>query len=421
VRHPRSLTTFKCTRISWPPGRSVILYIVDDYNSLSQTFVRREIDSLRERGAPIGVFSLHPTRRASWDWELDPASRSRLVRAGLALALSHRGRALAWEIAALMRAGPWRRVAGQIYALLVAAHVRRVAGTKPAHVHAHFFGRCADIAHYLSRLTGQPYSVTGHATEVLAPDDPVILRRNVASAAGLVGESDLIRGRLTAIDGHSGKPAITIRSGLPKAALCHNSPPAVERAHKGDRPIRLVTTARLVPKKGLWTVVEAARELQTRDVPFRWEILGDGPLRDALDRAIREAAMVMTVHLLGARSNQDVLGYLRRADVFVLPCVRLANGETDGLPAALIEAVALGTPSITTAVGAIPELVVDEHTGLLVPERDPRAVAEAVIKLQHDRDLYVTIAREGQAVARSQYLLENEVRRLHQFFTDCGK
>jgi len=403
--------------LSEVPG--VLLYLIDDYHSVSQVFVRREVDMLRTAGACVKVFSLHSSRRRSVDWHLAPASHRALGRAACDVLLCPRGRRALVEAVKITRGGTWRRSLGQLYALLVAAHVRRATGSPPAHIHAHFFGRCADVARYLSRLTERPFSATGHATEVLAPRDTRVLCRNVSSAAGLVAESDLVLARLTLLDGYSGKPTITIRSGLPRELLRRSARSPRARPPGPRESIRLLTTARLTPKKGLFTLLDAATLLRSRGVPYHWQIIGEGPLRAALERRLSSNDLSSSVRLLGARTNTECLAHLRLAHVFVLPCVELPDGETDGLPAALIEAVGLGTPVITTAVGAIPELIVHEQTGLLIPEHNPTALVEAITRLRDERQLYDTIVTTGRRLARSEYVLENEVQHLREFFADC--
>ena len=325
-----------------------VLYIIDDYHSVSQTFVRREIDMLRRSGVDVVVFPLHPSRFDAGTGVV-PRRRGDVAR-GIASMLTH-WRALRLLNGALRAYWPHpRTLLGQIFALALAATLSR-RRLHFAHIHAHFFGRCADLAYFLASLTDASYTVTGHASEVLRPRDPAVLRRNALGAAGLVGESDLIADTLREVV--SGRlPVITVRSGLPAAVL------STAPTHSGLRvPLELLTTARLVPKKGLAAIVEAAGLLDDRGLPFRWTLIGDGPMRSQLEAAVAELGLERRVRFLGALANEDALSLLRQADIFVLPCVALANGDSDGLPAALIESVALGIPAVTTAVAAIPELV----------------------------------------------------------------
>lgn len=389
------------------------LYVIDDYHSVSQTFVRREIDMLRARGVQVTCFSLHPTQPWTDKSDLPPVGLLALTRASVAVVFSRRGRTALREVAALVCGGR-QRVARQLFALIVAGHIWRVAGDSAYHIHAHFFGRCADIAYYLSGLTRSSYSVTGHAGDVLAPTDIAVLRRNAVSAVGLVGESNLICQSLHALIGSSAKPIITIRSGLPRRMLLEVPAPASLPVR--GQPLKIVTVARLVPKKGYGAIVEAAELLGRRGVHFTWTIVGDGPLRDWLTASVQDAP----VYVLGPRSTDVTLELARDAHVFVLPCVTLSSGESDGLPAALIEALALGTPVITTAVGAIPELVRDGVTGLVVPQRDAQAVADAIMRLCTDQDLYYHLVTAGSEEVRRSYILEDEIDRLKGFFRVFG-
>jgi glycosyltransferase involved in cell wall biosynthesis len=181
----------------------------------------------------------------------------------------------------------------------------------------------------------------------------------------------------------------------------------------------VLTTARLVPKKGFAAIIEAATLLRNRHLSFNWELVGEGPLRSDLEFEISAAGLESHVRLRGALSNRDALALLRRSDVFVLPCVRLPSGDSDGLPAALIESVALGVPVVTTSVAAIPELVHHGETGVIVPQRDGVAVANAVESLYLDRELYDRISEQGQRVGLHEYVLEDQVGRLRSFLSTC--
>lgn len=401
-------------------GTAPILYIIDDYDSTSQVFVRREVDALLANGVPLSVFSLHPSCDRGDDWQVAPVSHLELARSAVCVMLTKQGRRSLREVGTLPRGAGGRRPLGQLYALLVAGHVHRAVHAAPAHIHAHFFGRCADVAYFLSRLAEWPFSVTGHAGEVLAPQDIVILRRNVGAAAGLVGESDLVRTRLTLLDGRSLKPAVTVRSGLPKKTLQRGASTSHVPGPSHRDPVCLLTTARLVSKKGLFIILEAARLLQAKAVPYSWHIIGDGPLRETLQHKLSSMGLSPALQLLGARDNDESLARLQSAHMFVLPCVRLPSGETDGLPAALIEAVALGTPVITTGVAAIPELVRHEQTGLVVPQHDPVAVVEAIMRLRDEPALYDRIASTGRRLGHTEYVLEDQVDRLREFFAASG-
>ena len=388
-----------------------VLYIIDDFHSVSQTFVRNEIAALRARGVKVATFSLHPTGCQPDSPAIQHPTTRALLRAGGRLCLTQRGRALLKKALS----GPWgRSQSRQLFALLVARHIAAYH-PPPDHIHAHFFGRCSDIAYYLQRLLHVPYSVTGHAGDVLAPLNDCLLRRNASDAAGLVAASEIIARQLRAI-APTAKPnrTITVRIGIASEILAQ--PTAASTLPHDNEPIRLVTVARLVPKKGFDAIVAAAVSLRERGVPFVWRIAGDGPLKSSIFAALTRAHLAGSVELLGPCTHVDALALIREAHAFVLPCIRTPDGDSDGLPAVLIEALALGTPVVTTATGAIPELVRHEHTGLIVPESDGLAVADAIERLRSTPRLYACLAERGRKLTSADYVLEKQIARLHNFF-----
>jgi glycosyltransferase involved in cell wall biosynthesis len=145
-----------------------------------------------------------------------------------------------------------------------------------------------------------------------------------------------------------------------------------------------VTVGRLVATKGYWTILEAAHTLMRRDPSLRWTIVGDGPLRGAIEADERFQRLSGRLQLVGALGHEATLDVLRDgATAFVMPCERSQTGESDGIPVAFMEAMALGVPVITCAVGGIAELVEEGETGFLVQPRDPPALVAAVEHVLH--------------------------------------
>jgi predicted glycosyltransferase len=139
----------------------------------------------------------------------------------------------------------------------------------------------------------------------------------------------------------------------------------------------LLAVGRLIEKKGFSTLIDACRQLADWDIPFACSIIGEGPLRPDLERRILDQGLGGRVELLGARSAAEVRERLRRAAVLVAPCQIASSGDRDGLPTVLLEAMALGTPCVSTDVTGIPEIVIDGRTGIAVPPGDPGRLATA--------------------------------------------
>lgn len=157
--------------------------------------------------------------------------------------------------------------------------------------------------------------------------------------------------------------------------------PPPSRAEPGSRPLALVAVGRLVEKKGFADAVDAVAQLVRDGLDVRLDVLGEGPLRPALQAQIEAAGLRGRVVLHGAATQDAVIAALHRADVALAPSVRAGSGDEDAPVNTLKEAMATELPVVATRHGGIPELVEHEVNGLLVPERDPAALAAAIARL----------------------------------------
>ncbi|MET0256231.1 MAG: glycosyltransferase [Luteibacter sp.] len=175
------------------------------------------------------------------------------------------------------------------------------------------------------------------------------------------------------------------------------------------RPLRVVSVARLVEKKGVVYLCQAVADLAARGIPVELEVIGDGPLQHELEAFVAARDMRAHIHIRGRRDKSYVQAALRGADVFALPSVTAADGDQEGIPVSLMEAMASGTPCLSTVHSGIPELIEDGRTGWLVPERDADALADKLERIQRgDYDL-PAIARQARETVESRF----NQRRLH--------
>jgi colanic acid/amylovoran biosynthesis glycosyltransferase len=180
----------------------------------------------------------------------------------------------------------------------------------------------------------------------------------------------------------------------------------------------VLAVARLIEKKGLPDLVSACGLLVGRGVPVRLELAGEGPLRVELEAAASRLGVQAVFH--GALPHERVLGLLRRATVYCLPCVVASTGDRDGLPTSVLEAMALGVPVVATALNGLAEAVVHERTGIVVPGRDPEALADALERLLGDPELRHRIAREARRHVEENFALERSVERLRSLFPEAA-
>lgn len=372
-----------------PPLR--IGYVLKVYPRFSETFVVNEILAHEAAGATVEIFALRPPTEGRFHEQLAR------VRAPVTY-LPHHGLRAAdlWGQVGAAAAEPtfWERFAPAQFeavddvaqALALAALVRQRGIT---HLHAHFASVATTVARLAARLAGISYSFTAHAKDLyhesVRPDD---LRRKLADAAAVVTVSDYNVDYLRAQFGADAARVRRVYNGLDLERFPY-CPPV-------GRPPRIVTVGRLVEKKGFDVLVDACAILRDQGRRFECQIVGAGEGRASLEAQIAELGLATTVQLIGPRPQGEVVALVQSGAVFAAPCVVGEDGNRDGMPTVLLEAMALGTPCVATDVTGIPELIVDGVTGVLVPERDPAALAAALARLLDDRSLGLALAEAAR-------------------------
>jgi colanic acid/amylovoran biosynthesis glycosyltransferase len=268
------------------------------------------------------------------------------------------------------------------------------------HVHAHFASYPTLAALIIHRLTGISYSFTAHAYDLYV--DPSHLPNKVSNATFIVTISEYNRGLLRPLAADA-TPVHVIHCGV---AL----PARMPIARPGRREI--VCVARLEEKKGQKYLIDACALLHRRDVSLHCTIVGGGPELDQLRALVASHGLQEVIDLAGPQTAERVQEYLAGADLFVLPSVVTRSGNAEGIPVALMEAMAAGVPVISTSTTGIPELVVDGETGLLVPPRDVVSLADAIERLLNDDELadrlreaaYLKVAAEFEIGANARQI-----------------
>lgn len=197
-----------------------------------------------------------------------------------------------------------------------------------------------------------------------------------------------------------------------------------KRLPPGAESVRLISVARLVEKKGIAVALEALALIKERGPnPFHYEIVGDGPLRGHLEERVEHLGLGADVHFLGALPSEEVRSLLDRSHILLAPSVTAVDGDQEGIPVAIMEAMAMGLPVVSTWHGGIPELVHDGVSGYLVPERDPQALGEALSQLLEHPDLWPVMGEAGRRTIEEDYDQERLNERLVQLLTQaaCGR
>lgn len=268
------------------------------------------------------------------------------------------------------------------------------------HFRVHVAGCAAHTALFVKELTGLPFSLMAHGQwfmKELGNDD--LLREICAAADFIAAESDYSRGLLVARCPDSAAKIHRVYNGIDLTRLGVVTEPGPER----QEPLRLLSVARLMPLKGFEFLVEAAAELRRRNFEFSCEIVGDGPLRAPLLAKIQELDLTHHVQITGGMRGATLREKIRGCDIFVLPAVIDETASSDIFPATILDAMGLAKPVVSTLVGGIPEAVIHNTTGILVPPCDTVALADALATLMREPWLRVVQGRAARARIEQQF------------------
>jgi glycosyltransferase involved in cell wall biosynthesis len=275
-------------------------------------------------------------------------------------------------------------------------------------LHVHYLHTPCSVARYTALLRDLPFSISAHAKDVWTIPDWE-KREKLAAARWLVTCSRMNLDHLSALEPEADLELI--HHGLDAARF-----PVVPREPGGDggdanRPVVLVCVARAVEKKGLDTLLEALARLPA-GLHWRLEHIGGGPLTAALKEQARQLGIAGRVRWLGSGTQGEVIAALHRADLFCLAARVAADGDRDGLPNVIMEAMSQELPVVATRAGAIDEVVVPERTGLLVQPDDPVALTGALAELICAPERRTAMGREGRRRILGEFAFTDGIARL---------
>jgi colanic acid/amylovoran biosynthesis glycosyltransferase len=388
-------------------------YVVKRYPRFSETFVVNEILAHEAAGLDLEVFSLLPPNDTHFQ---DVISRVRAPVTNLSPATPRSADLWATieeaddvgiDIRPAVRAARGDDVKFAFPALLLAIETRR---RRIGHLHAHFATSAASVARLASRFSGVPYTLTAHAKDIFhATVDPADLARKFDDASAVVTVSEHNVAYLHRHVARAAEKVVRIYNGLDLDRFEYVPP--------HDRSPTILGVGRLVEKKGFGDLVEACAVLAGRGRSFHCDIVGTGPLEHELRMLIDRAGLREHVALVGPRPQHEVIARMRAASVFAAPCTVGEDGNRDGLPTVLLEAMALGTVCVATPVTGIPEAVADGVTGLIVPERDPVALADAIERLLDDHGLRVRLSEAARRLIERDFDIAVNAAELRSLFS----
>jgi colanic acid/amylovoran biosynthesis glycosyltransferase len=381
-------------------------YLFERFPSFGQTFCYREVAELDRQGIAPPIFSIrNPKDEPPQDWDERIVRRVHYLPEEKELLedvrqASKKGKLAPEIIAALDEWG--RRT--DFLRLYQAAYVGlRLQEAGISHVHAHFAGMAARTTFWIAKFFPITFSITAHANDIFAPRNFEIGLDKLANAARVIAtETDYSAQFLRQRFPERADRIHRLYNGLSLAEF--------RRATFSSDPPLIVAIGRLIAKKAFANLIRACALLAERGRSFRCEIFGEGPLENELHAQIEEVNLQERIQLPGPKPQHELRARLASVNVFVLPSVPEPGGGMDNLPTVIMEAMATGLPVVSTRIGGIPEMVVDNETGFLVQPNDVMALADVIEKVTSDRSLGQRLGQAGYERAQKLFSIEKNVR-----------
>lgn len=407
-----------------------IAYYLWRFPVLTETFIRREVEALRQSGIPIEIIADGVENSGVSDEELD-----------LFVKDTHYLRPLDEKLLKTYHKyfflrNPWlyvklflyivsqkydlaKSVKQDLFAFSHAVYLAGVLKDKSiGHVHSPWANRCAFTALIAAKLLGVRYTVQARASADLYRNRHAFaLAQKFAAAEFVITNTRFNESYIKSlVEKQDWQKIFVIHNGI---NLEQFDPP--KRKSERLPEIKLLTVATLGETKGLIDLLRACKNLQERGYAFRCEIVGGAhqlylAFESELKKLHRELELEACVFFLGAQPFPKVLQKYKEADVFVLPCVTANDGSQDITPNALIEAMAMKLPVVSTDITGIPEIVEDGVSGILVPPNSPVAISEAIVRIANDPELRRGLEEQARRKVEKQFDIDKNIVRYVELF-----
>lgn len=388
-------------------------YVLKRYPRYSETFIVHEILAHERAGLSIDIFPLRPVAETHFQDAV-----ARVQAPVIRIPEKMRSTPAFWTLLAAARRelpGFWRALGAVdevnpddlVQAVTLALQVRQ---RRIGHLHAHFGTVATTVARLAASFAGIGYSFTAHAKDIYYQyPEPIHLDVKLRDADALVTISDFNRRHLART---FGAEATLVYNGLELRGLPFSGAEPASR--------EIIAVGRLIEKKGFHVLIEACRLMRERGADFTVRIIGSGPEEGRLRAQIARSGLSDVATLAGPRPQSEVVATMRRGALLAAPCIVGGDGNRDGLPTVLLEAMAVGLPCVATDVTGIPELVVDGKTGLIVPEGDPDTLADRMEALLGDAALRARLSLAGRARIERDFDIDVNAARLREIFADVA-
>ena len=399
---------------------ATVAYLAPEIPSLSATFVCQELLAVERHGIRVVPISVHsPVAITSDDHTLIrrvttlyTSPHAWLALTGAVSIPTFGKRALtAFSClvtdvldSGILHLASWKLV----FQFLVATKLARIVKRENcAHLHVHFADTPAQIAMYAAALTGVPFTITAHANDIF--EHGLLLKKKAQRARRMLTISQYNQRYLERLGIEKSRLAV-VRCGvsfLPK-----------QGGHAGEirGPFKIGSLGRLVEKKGFDVLLRSIARLHATGHEVELRLAGDGPLKDELEALARQLQIESVVRFEGSIGHDKVAGWIQQVDAFVLACKQDRNGDMDGIPVVLMEAMSQGIPVISTRLSGVPELVVDGETGLLAEPGDSEDLARQIARLMTARELRAELSTRALAHVMQEFGQATNIARLLDHF-----
>lgn len=406
-----------------PRVRTAIAVLVSRFPRIDETYILREINELERQGQPVVLVPILRGSAAVIHDEAKPWLRRALylplfsatillsnLRAFARMPLRFLRLLFTLSAATIVRP---RTLVRTLAAFPRAVHLARVLPSIGVrHVHAHFATHATTMAYVISALSDVTYSFTVHGPDIFV--HRLLLARKLANAKFVRAISTFNKAFLAGLYPAFEKKIAVVHMGLD---------PDVYRQPRESRdpsgPLRILSVASLLPSKGFGFLVDACALLLREGMDIDCTIVGDGPARTATEEWIDRHGLSRNVRLLGALPQHEVARVMCDCDVFVLPSIIAPDGQMDGIPMALMEAMAAGNPVVAASISGIPELVTNRVNGILVDATHAERIAQSIRELADPR-IREQMGRAGQQKVRDDFHVRRTAAQVIELLDHAG-
>lgn len=404
--------------------KTKIAYILSQFPEIHETFILREILELKRNKINLAIFSLkkckdkiiHPQAKALMDetyysplifsWNIIKAKFYFLFTQPLKLfnvffyLIRHNYKSVELLIKSL----------GVLPISLYFAKEIQHKGIE--HIHAHWATIPTTSAVIISQMTGIPFSFTAHAWDIFI--DQTMLAEKVKRAQFVFTCTGYNKKFLNSLLEKKYRDKVILNyHGIDFEKL--------EIPSREKDKYFVFSIGRLCEQKGFAYLIKSCKILIEKGYDIKCIIVGEGPDRKKLEKLIMEEEMEDVVLLKGIQPHSAIFEFFSKAAIFVLPCVIAKNGDRDGIPNVIIESLAVQIPVISTNVSGIPEIIVNNQTGLVIPPRDEKSLANAMIFLLQNSEKQKMFAKNGRNLVEEKFDIKKNVADLVNILLNYGK